>query len=139
VKVKTFDPQHTYLSLSSKGDAIKTVGGEAFWKLAESQRETYGQDWLMSEYNCYGDWGNWEMHPEGDELVYALHGKAVMILEVGGLEQKLLVEGGSAVVIPKGVWHTANVKGVARMLHITMGKGTEHRPREKASKTENHP
>jgi uncharacterized protein YjlB len=136
VKIKRFDPQQTFVSLSAEGEAVKRVGGEAFWKLAESQREVIGQDWLMSEYNCNGDWTSWEMHPEGDEVVYVLQGRAEMVLELDGLEQTVVVEGGSAVLIPKGIWHTANMKGAVRMLHITKGKGTEHRPRANASKAE---
>jgi mannose-6-phosphate isomerase-like protein (cupin superfamily) len=77
-------------------------------------------------------WENWEMHPEGDEIVYVLNGKARMIFDLGDeIEQSVDVQGGSAVIVPKGIWHTANIKIVTRMLHITMGKGTVHRPRKK--------
>lgn len=33
-----------------------------------------------------------------------------------------------AIVIPKGIWHTAKIKKPCRMLHITMGQGTQLRP-----------
>jgi hypothetical protein len=35
----------------------------------------------------------------------------------------------SAAVVPRGVWHTANVLAASEALHITRGAGTAHRPR----------
>ena len=35
----------------------------------------------------------------------------------------------AAAVVPRGVWHTANVFGPSEALHITRGAGTTHRPR----------
>jgi hypothetical protein len=32
-----------------------------------------------------------------------------------------------AVVVPRGVWHTARVHAPSRMLHVTLGAGTETR------------
>jgi uncharacterized RmlC-like cupin family protein len=73
------------------------------------------------------------MHPVGDEIVYVLNDKAKIIFDLGDeIEQAVDVQGGSAVFVPKGVWHTANTKIVTRMLHVTMGKGTLHRPRKKS-------
>jgi hypothetical protein len=43
MKIKSFDPQQTYIKLSAEGDAIKTVGGEAFWQLVGSRREAFGR------------------------------------------------------------------------------------------------
>ena len=37
-------------------------------------------------------------------------------------------DGRGAVVVPKGVWHTAKVLAPSRMLFVTMGAGTQHRP-----------
>jgi len=35
---------------------------------------------------------------------------------------------GRLLVVPKGVWHTAKVRNPARLLAITAGRGTQHRP-----------
>jgi mannose-6-phosphate isomerase-like protein (cupin superfamily) len=101
--------------LLSNGDAEKVAGGEAFWKLSDEKKDSFGTDWLISEYNFNGNWENWEMHSEGDEIVYVLNGKARIIFDLGDeIEQS-----------------TMNIKIVTRMLHITMGKGTLHRPRKR--------
>ena len=82
----------------------------------------------MSEFVCEGDWGNWEMHPNGDEFVYLLDGDIEFQLETieGVIAQR--ISGRGAVVVPRGVWHTAKVFKPSRMFFITMGAGTEHRP-----------
>jgi hypothetical protein len=101
------DPSHTYVYLAADGTATSLPGGDSFWSLPEPQIESYGRGWLVSEFECAGDWPSWEMHPLADEFVYLLSG---------------------AVVVPKGVWHTAKVLAPSRMLHLTMGGGTQHRP-----------
>jgi hypothetical protein len=39
------------------------------------------------------------------------------------------LRGKSSIVVPRGVWHTANVIEPGEALHITWGAGTAHRPR----------
>lgn len=78
-------------------------------------------------------WSHWEMHPEGDEVVYLLSGSVDMVLEMpngAGAVSRRVVElrGRGAVVIPKGVWHTALVLEPGEFMSITRGAGTQHRP-----------
>jgi len=42
--------------------------------------------------------------------------------------ETITLEGSGAVVVPRGVWHTARVRVPSRMLHVTRGEGTAHRP-----------
>jgi mannose-6-phosphate isomerase-like protein (cupin superfamily) len=93
--------------------------------------ERLGSHWLVSEYTFDADWPNWEMHPAADEIVYLLSGEAELLLELpSGLQTVHLLDRG-AVVVPRGVWHTAKVPRPSRMLHVTMGRGTESRPVQK--------
>lgn len=122
-----FDPQHTYLHVADDGSS-QTVPAEAFWQLASSASDTFGKGWLVSEYAFTQDWPNWEMHPQGDELVYLLSGAVDLLLEQGGAVRTISLDGAGAVVVPRGVWHTARVRAPSRMLHVTRGEGTESRP-----------
>lgn len=122
------DPQHTYVHLSAQGDALQLPGGEAFWSLPPDKLDHYGQGWLVSEYEFASDWPNWEMHPDGDELVYLLAGAMEMLLEQPEGIQRVTLQGSGAVVVPRGVWHTARVHAPSRVLHVTRGGGTQHRP-----------
>jgi oxalate decarboxylase/phosphoglucose isomerase-like protein (cupin superfamily) len=68
------------------------------------------------------------MHPEADEFVYLLSGAAVLLLQQPTGLQEVPLLGRAAVVVPRGTWHTAKVSQPSRMLFVTMGRGTQHRP-----------
>jgi uncharacterized cupin superfamily protein len=81
----------------------------------------------VTEFECEADWSNWEMHPNGDEFVYLLRGSIDLLLEQpSGIESIELRDSG-AILVPRGIWHTAKVHTPSRMLHTTMGEGTESR------------
>jgi mannose-6-phosphate isomerase-like protein (cupin superfamily) len=83
---------------------------------------------LISMHDFETDWGMWEYHPAGDEIVVLLSGAARMVLQRGSGEETVeLVDQGSFVVIPRGVWHTALISTATRMLFITPGEGTLNR------------
>jgi mannose-6-phosphate isomerase-like protein (cupin superfamily) len=121
-------PKDTYVHLADTGAATQLPGGDAFWSLPESDMQRCGTGWLISEFEFASDWPNWEMHPNGDEFVYLLSGDVAMLLDDGGVVSTVRMRGTGAVVVPRGVWHTAKVSAPSRMLHVTRGEGTEHRP-----------
>jgi uncharacterized cupin superfamily protein len=84
--------------------------------------------WLVSEFAVEADWPNWEMHANADEFVYLLSGSVEVLLKRPEGLQKVALKGSGAVVVPRGIWHTAKVAEPSRMLHVTRGAGTEHRP-----------
>lgn len=122
------DPSATYVSLKADGQSAQLEGASAFWSLPESDLNAIGKDWLVSEFTCSADWPNWEMHPEGDEMVYLLEGHVCLLLDMPQGRQEVPIKGRGAVLVPKGVWHTARVLAPSRMFHITMGQGTQSRP-----------
>lgn len=75
------------------------------------------------------DWGAWECHNCGDELVIVLAGTGTFIQEIDGKEVSMPFGPGDAVVNPAGVWHTANITTAMRAIYLTPCYGTEHRPR----------
>jgi mannose-6-phosphate isomerase-like protein (cupin superfamily) len=121
------DPQQTYVHLAEDGLA-RSVPGDAFWQLPPSELDAFDKGWLISEYTFTQDWPTWEMHPHGDEFVYLLAGRVELLLERGSEVERITLDGSGAVVVPRGVWHTAKVHQSSRMLHVTRGEGTETRP-----------
>jgi len=117
-----------YLLLDASGACTAVEGGNAFWSQPEEELERFGRGWLVSEYSFETDWPQWEMHPQADEVVRLIEGTAELRLEWPTGEQAVRMQAGDAYVIPKGIWHTLKVAGPCRMLHITMGAGTQHRP-----------
>jgi len=86
---------------------------------------------LVATYSFSEDWPSWEAHPQGDEIVALLSGKADMVLEEGGRERIVTLDKpGAFVVVPRGTWHTARISTPTTMIFVTPGEGTLHETRE---------
>jgi mannose-6-phosphate isomerase-like protein (cupin superfamily) len=133
----TLDLLENYLLLEPDGTAVRLPGGGDFWSQLMSGdvtdpgiRQLMGSEKgrLLSALSMGSDWTNWEMHPAGDEILFMLEGRATFILSLSDGSREIALEAGRLLVIPKGVWHTAKVSEPARLLAITAGSGTQHRP-----------
>jgi mannose-6-phosphate isomerase-like protein (cupin superfamily) len=122
------DPTASYVLLTADGVAEQVVGDDAFWAQPESELDRFGRGWLVSEYRFDADWSSWEMHPEADEIVYLLEGAIDLVLERPTGHDTVALRDRGLVIVPRGVWHTARVTVPSRVLHVTMGGGTRHRP-----------
>jgi len=49
--------------------------------------------------------GPWEMHPDTDELLFALEGSVTIELFDNGGNERVPLNAGSLVVVPRGRWH----------------------------------
>jgi mannose-6-phosphate isomerase-like protein (cupin superfamily) len=125
---KPLDPAGEYVLLGKNGATAVVDGGAGFWAQPPEQLEKFGRGWLVSEHACTEDWANWEVHPEGDELVYVLEGDVELLLEQPAGVEHVRVQGRGLVIVHRGVWHTARVHAPSRLLRVTMGAGTRHRP-----------
>ena len=123
------DPRNTYVHLAADGKSTELPGGDAFWSLPDAEIDKFGRGWLVAEFSFDADWPNWEMHPDADEFVYLLSGSADLLLERPDGTQTVALRERGAELVPRGVWHTATVHSPSVMLHVTMGSGTQHRPR----------
>lgn len=82
---------------------------------------------LISSHTFEVDWTTWEVHPNGDEFVVLILGDVEMVFATKrGEETVRMVEPGSFIVVPRGVWHTARVRERTQMLFVTPGEGTRN-------------
>ncbi len=82
---------------------------------------------LIASHRFESDWGVWERHPAGDEVVVLLSGRVRMVLRKdSGDESVELAEPGAYVVVPRNTWHTAYIDEPTSMLFVTPGEGTEN-------------
>ena len=82
---------------------------------------------LISQFTWSEPWGVWEMHPKGDEFVYLQSGATDFLLRIEGVDQRhRLDQPGQYVIVPKGVWHTAEPLTPTTALFITPGEGTRN-------------
>jgi quercetin dioxygenase-like cupin family protein len=76
-----------------------------------------------------GPGDHWERHPAGDEVIVCISGVVTVVREVGEVTEQVVLRPGEAAINPAGVWHAVDADRAARLLTITPGLGTEHRPR----------
>jgi mannose-6-phosphate isomerase-like protein (cupin superfamily) len=124
---KGFDLETHYLVLAD-GPGAKRIGVEPdFWQTVHLRDDLAGR--LVGIFRYDADWNSWEMHPDGDEIVLLLSGAVDLVLEEAGGERTVELRDRAAVIVPRGIWHTANAIAPSEALHITRGAGTTHRPR----------
>ena len=122
-----YDLENTYVLLDGAGGVKTTRGGEAFWRGVADNPDARGALVIVSGGD--GDWTTWEMHPAGDEVLVLLEGALAMIFEhPDGRTTRHPLAPGATLIVPAGVWHRAVDQRGVRMLCITHGAGTEHRP-----------
>ncbi len=125
------DFSSTFLRLRGDASIEPLTVDNAFWqRLASGQLGTFHNEFLVASSSFEADWPMWEMHPNGDEVVCLLSGSVTFLLEEAhGTRELALSRTGTYVIVPKGIWHTAKTQGPCRMLFITAGEGTQHRPK----------
>ena len=77
----------------------------------------------MSENSPHGG----EMHPDGDEVLYLISGRARVVFEDEQLDD-VDMRAGDGLVIPQGTWHRVDILEPCRIMYATPGPGGEYRP-----------
>jgi quercetin dioxygenase-like cupin family protein len=121
-----------HLGLGAKATIQPAFTGDLDWYEHYSARN--GSDGvegrLVSLHSFDQSWDSWEMHPSGDEVVLCTAGKITLHQEMeDGAVNTVTIGPGEYIINPPGIWHTADVEGMATALFITVGLGTEHRAR----------
>lgn len=123
--------QSTYLRLRNDCSIEQLPVDATFWpRLIGGELGNFHHEYLVTSYAYNSDWPSWEIHPNGDEIVCLLSGRATMVLEAADGSHTLieLQQPGSYAFIPRATWHTARVSQESAMLFITAGEGTRNRP-----------
>jgi mannose-6-phosphate isomerase-like protein (cupin superfamily) len=125
------DFSSTFLRMRADASTGPLTVDKTFWqRLTSGQLGNFHNELLIACSTFETDWPMWEMHPNGDEVVCLLSGSATFLLEQAhGTQEITLNMNGTYVVVPRGTWHTAKTQGPCRMLFITPGEGTQHRPK----------
>jgi len=122
------DLRKTYLHLVDETNATPVPVDAEFWpKIGE--RTHLQAHRLLMRFDFTEDWNVWEIHPNGDEVVIQLTGEMTLILDLPDGPSRHVLKAGEAIVVPKNVWHTADVSAPASALFITHGRGTENKAR----------
>ena len=123
--------QFVHLGRGAKAEAQPAFDGVQWYEAYAARTAGDGAEGrLVSLYRFDGNWDAWEMYPAGDELVVCIAGTMTLHQEFPDRAVETVTLGpGNYAINPPGVWHTADVAGEATALFVTVGMGTEHRPR----------
>ena len=131
-----FDPASIYVCLSADGAASRLEVTPDFWATIDERKDLL-EGRLVAVFESTADWPHWEMHPHGEEVLVLLSGKMTMVFEghreEESGERNVELREGRACIVPRGQWHRAIVHTPSKLLAITYGRGTEHRPRTRTS------
>ena len=121
-----------HLGLGATAEVEPDFTGDMSWYMSYGQR--HGADGaegrLVNLIRFTESWSDWEVHPNGAEVVLCVAGSMTLLQELAdGSERSVTIGPGEYVVNPPGVWHTADVDAEATAVFITAGVGTEIRPR----------
>ena len=117
-----------YAVLDKEGSISDIEGGDSFWSQTPEELDKIGESWLITEFEFNEDWTTWEMHPNGEEIVYLLSGSMDLILDKDGQQQTIELRKKGLVIIERETWHTAKVFEPSKMFVITFGKDTQVKP-----------
>ncbi|MDJ0700064.1 MAG: cupin domain-containing protein [Woeseiaceae bacterium] len=78
---------------------------------------------LMSENAPHGG----ERHPDGDEVLYLVDGRARLVF-TDDPEPDVELEAGDMVVVPRGTWHRVEIIEPCHFVYLTPGLKNEVRP-----------
>lgn len=127
-KAHHFDDTAVRLSADASAEALTL--DDSFWpRLMQGELGDFHQQFLITQGSSIGRWAQAEMHPCGEEIVCLLEGEADFVLQYpDGDETIALRRPGAFVVVPRDVWHYAESASGCKMLFITAGENTQHRP-----------
>jgi quercetin dioxygenase-like cupin family protein len=120
-----------YVHLKPDDSARAMEGGDRFWATIQ-QRTDLDEGRLMGVTGQSSDWDHWERHPAGEEILTLLSGEMELVLDMEGGEQRTVLRAGETFVVPRGIWHRGIVTEAGRLMFVTPGAGTEHRPVERS-------
>lgn len=68
-----------------------------------------------------------ERHPDGDELLYLVDGRARLVFTDDPLPDVELAAG-DTVIVPRGLWHRVDILEPCHIVYLTPERGNEARP-----------
>jgi mannose-6-phosphate isomerase-like protein (cupin superfamily) len=123
----TFTLESTFINLRPDDSAKALKIGPRFWATI-AKRSDLGDGRLMGTTAQNADWPHWERHPGGDEILVMLSGEMDLVLETRSGNRRVRLKAGQTFVVPRGVWHRGLARKPGKLMFITPGAGTEHRP-----------
>ena len=121
-----FHLETKFVHLENNGNMTSLLVDEKFWSEGPS-RGYLDSGRLMGVLKLDTGPSHWEVHPDGDELLYLLSGSMDVVLESEGQNKVITLGGLSSCIVPKETWHQTIIREPCSLLFITPSKGTQRR------------
>lgn len=120
-----------HLGVAADAHEEPLFSGEMQWYMEYAQRRAKDGDKgrLIALHEFSESWSSWEMHPAGHEIVICISGSLTLVQEHGNEARKTALGPDEYAMIAPGVWHTVDVNEATKVIFVTAGAGTQHRPR----------
>lgn len=120
-----------HLGLGATAEPLPPFDGSMQWyeRYGAAHAKDGAEGRLVAVHTFTCDWDTWEVHPNGDELVYVISGELTLIQDIDGEHRSVVLAAGDAAINPPGVWHTAKTDQPTTALFITAGEGTRNEAR----------
>lgn len=123
-------PIHLGMGATAQAEPRFTATTDWYADYGQRHAEDGNEGRLVSMHTFSEPWTQWEMHPEGSEVVLCTRGTIRLHQQLAdGQVVTVTLAPGEYTLNEAGVWHTADVDDEATALFITAGLGTQHRPR----------
>ena len=117
---QTFDPREHAVGLDAHGNArLLAQRPDPSIPFAGA---TFGVA-TMSENSPHGG----ERHPDGDELLYLISGRARVVFVDQPIDD-IDVKPGDGLIVPAGVWHRVDILEPSQIVYLTPGPNNEYLP-----------
>jgi mannose-6-phosphate isomerase-like protein (cupin superfamily) len=123
-----FQLEKEFVHLENNGHMKSLLVDEKFWS-DDSQHGYLRSGRLMGVLKLDPSPSHWEVHPDGDELLYLLSGSMDVVLKVERKNKVVTLDGLSSFIVPKGMWHQTIARETSTLLFITPSKDTQRRDR----------
>jgi|SRR5579872_2569520 len=124
---KPFSLDKEYVNLRPDDGATTLKIGPQFWSTIQ-RRTSLSRGRLLGVTPQKVDWPIWERHPAGEEILVMLSGEMDIALQTRRGERRVRLKAGHSFVVPRGIWHRGIARKPGKLMFITPGAGTEHRP-----------
>ncbi|MEM1260960.1 MAG: cupin [Pseudomonadota bacterium] len=117
----------TFAVLTPTGSAYEEPVTDDLYRRLDKTYNGFAGCALLSCHRFDRDWGVWELHPAGDEIVLLLDGAVTLVLREDGAEREVhLAKPLAYTIVPRDTWHTARTNVATEMVFLTPGEGTRN-------------
>ncbi|TQV85627.1 hypothetical protein FKG94_01910 [Exilibacterium tricleocarpae] len=127
-KIDVVNPNENLVQILRDGSMDTLSRSEEVWKNADAYDRSHLVGCLQAKKPEDLHEASWEMHPDGDELLYLVSGSTKIYFDLPGGDHEVFLASESFCVVPQAVWHRFQWLMPVTLLFVTPVVGTQMKP-----------